>query len=169
MAGGSKYIIEVRGLCKSYGETRALKDVDLTVGKGEIFGYLGPNGAGKTTTVNILCGLLYRDAGEVTICNLDIERDPVPVKQLIGVVPEESNLYPELTCRRNLEYLGELFGLSSTARRKKAGDLLEIFNLADRGTTPFRALSRGMKRRLTGCGPHSFAGSRFPRRTNGRA
>jgi ABC-2 type transport system ATP-binding protein len=149
MAGGSKYIIEVRGLCKSYGETRALKDVDLTVGKGEIFGYLGPNGAGKTTTVNILCGLLYRDAGRVTICNLDIERDPVPVKQLIGVVPEESNLYPELTCRRNLEYLGELFGLSSTARRKKAGDLLEIFNLANRGTTPFRALSRGMKRRLT--------------------
>jgi ABC-2 type transport system ATP-binding protein len=149
MVGGSEYIIEVSGLCKSYGETRALEDVGFNVGRKEIFGYLGPNGAGKTTTVNILCGLLDRDAGEVTVCNLDIERDPVSVKQLIGVVPEESNLYPELTCRRNLEYLGELYGLSSTARRKKVGDLLEIFNLADRGTTPFQTLSRGMKRRLT--------------------
>jgi len=149
MAGGNEYIIEVGGLCKSYGETRALEDVGFNVGREEIFGYLGPNGAGKTTTINILCGLLDRDAGEVTVCNLDIEREPVSVKQLIGVVPEESNLYPELTCRRNLEYLGELYGLSSTARRKKVGDLLEIFNLADRGTTPFQTLSRGMKRRLT--------------------
>ncbi len=149
MAGESEYIIEVGGLCKNYGETRALEDVGFTVSRGEIFGYLGSNGAGKTTTVNILCGLLDRDAGEVTVCNLDIERDPVAIKQLIGVVPEESNLYPELTCRRNLEYLGELYGLSSTVRREKVGDLLEIFNLADRGTTPFRALSRGMERRFT--------------------
>jgi ABC-2 type transport system ATP-binding protein len=149
MTGQSEPIIEVRGLSKCYGDTRALEDVGFTVGRGKIFGYLGPNGAGKTTTINILCGLLDRDAGEVRIHTLDIERDPVPVKQLIGVVPEESNLYPELTCRRNLEYLGELYGLSSRDRRKKAEDLLEVFNLADRGMTPFRALSRGMKRRLT--------------------
>ena len=142
-------VIEVRGLCKSYGETRALETVGFTVRGGEVFGYLGPNGAGKTTTINILCGLLERDAGEVMICGLDITRDPVAVKQRIGVVPEESNLYPELTCRRNLEYLGELYGLSRAVRRKRAGDLLETFNLTDRGTAPFRALSRGMKRRLT--------------------
>jgi len=142
-------VIEVRGLCKSYGETRALETVGFTVRGGEVFGYLGPNGAGKTTTINILCGLLERDAGEVMICGLDITRDPVAVKQRIGVVPEESNLYPELTCRRNLEYLGELYGLSRAVRRKRAGDLLETFNLTDRGTALFRALSRGMKRRLT--------------------
>lgn len=109
--------IQVRGLHKSYGKTQALEDVGFTVRGGEVFGYLGPNGAGKTTTVNILCGLLNRDAGDVKIFDLDIERDSVTVKRRIGVVPEESNLYPELTCRRNLEYLGELYGLSREAQR----------------------------------------------------
>ena len=145
----SDSVIQVEGLRKNYGETRALEMVGFTVRRSEVFGYLGPNGAGKTSTVNVLCGLLQRDAGEVMICGLDIARDPVAVKQRIGVVPEESNLYPELTCRRNLEYLGELYGLSRAVRRKRAGDLLETFNLTDRGTAPFRALSRGMKRRLT--------------------
>lgn len=141
--------IEVQGLCKSYGETRALENVGFTLRRGEVFGYLGPNGAGKTTTVNILCGLLERDAGEVMICGLDINRDPVAVKKQIGVVPEESNLYPELTCRRNLEYLGELYGLSRAARRTRAHDLLKVFDLVGKETAPFGALSRGMKRRLT--------------------
>ena len=141
--------IQVRGLHKTYGKTRALEDISFTVREGEVFGYLGPNGAGKTTTVNILCGLLNRDAGDIRIFDLDIERNSVAVKQRIGVVPEESNLYPELTCRRNLEYLGELYGLSREARRKRAGELLETFDLDDRGAVPFRALSRGLKRRLT--------------------
>ena len=147
--GRTENVIDVRGLCKSYGETRAVENVGFTVGRGEVLGYLGPNGAGKTTTVNILCGLLQRDAGEVMICGLDIERDPVGVKQLIGVVPEESNLYPELTCRRNLEYLAELYGLSRAARREGVEELLALFSLDDKAAVPFRALSRGMKRRLT--------------------
>lgn len=147
--GRTNTIIQVQRLCKSYGETRALESVSFAVCNGEVFGYLGPNGAGKTTTVNILCDLIERDAGEVIICGLDIERDPVAVKKRIGVVPEESNLYPELSCRRNLEYLAELYGLSRAARRKKANDLLETFDLTDKGAAPFRALSRGMKRRLT--------------------
>jgi ABC-2 type transport system ATP-binding protein len=142
-------IIEVKGLRKSYGETRALENVDFTVAQGEVFGYLGPNGAGKTTTVNILCDLIRRDAGEVRICGLDLDRDPVAVKGRIGVVPEESNLYPELTCRRNLEYLAELYGLARAARRRRTEELLEAFDLAERREAPFRTLSRGMKRRLT--------------------
>jgi len=146
---GSDSIIQVEQLCKSYGDTRALEDASFAVRRGEIFGYLGPNGAGKTTTINILCGLLKRDTGKVAVCGLDIDRDPVAVKGRIGVVPEESNLYPELTCRRNLEYLGELYGLSRVARKKQVHDLLQTFDLVDKGTTPFRALSRGMKRRLT--------------------
>jgi ABC-2 type transport system ATP-binding protein len=139
----------VKGLSKSYGEIRALEGVDFTVAQGEVFGYLGPNGAGKTTTVNILCDLIRRDAGEVRICGLDLDRDPVAVKGRIGVVPEESNLYPELTCRRNLEYLAELYGLARAARRRRTEELLEAFDLAERREAPFRALSRGMKRRLT--------------------
>ena len=142
-------IIQVRGLSKSYGDVRALHNVSFSIRQGEIFAYLGPNGAGKTTTINILCGLLRRDAGEVTIGGRDIEQDPVAVKQRIGVVPEESNLYPELTCRRNLEYLGELYGLARACRRSRADELLDSFDLADKAAAPFRSLSRGMKRRLT--------------------
>ena len=146
-ASGS--VIRVGGLCKSYARTVALTDVAFSVRSGEIFGYLGPNGAGKTTTINILCGLIRRDAGEVRICGGDIDLDPVAVKQQIGVVPEESNLYPELTCRRNLEYLGELYGLSRASKRTRSAELLDQFDLADRAESPFQTLSRGMKRRLT--------------------
>lgn len=149
MEGDGAPVIEARGLSKSYGETRALESVSFALSRGEAFAYLGPNGAGKTTTINILCGLLRRDAGEVRICGLDIDRDPVAVKGRIGVVPEESNLYPELSCRRNLEYLGELYGLDRRSRSMRAGELLESFDLAGKAGAPFRALSRGMKRRLT--------------------
>jgi len=142
-------IIRVGGLSKSYGKTVALDNVGFSVRRGEIFGYLGPNGAGKTTTINVLCGLLKRDTGKVRLCDNDIDWDPVAVKQQIGVVPEESNLYPELTCRRNLEYLGELYGLSRASKRTKAAELLEEFDLTDKAEAPFRTLSRGMKRRLT--------------------
>lgn len=142
-------VIEARGLSKSYGSLQALRNVSFTVRKGEILAYLGPNGAGKTTTINILCGLLDRDGGQAQVCGLDIAEDPVGVKQQIGVVPEESNLYPELSCRRNLEYLGELYGLPRTARKEKAESLLTLFDITDKATSPFRALSRGLKRRLT--------------------
>jgi len=142
-------VVAVRGLIKRFGPVTAVGGVDFDVRAGEIFAYLGPNGAGKTTTINILCGLLRRDAGEVTVCGIDIDRDPVAVKQQIGVVPEESNLYPELTCRRNLEYLAELYGLPRSRRRTRAQELLENFGLADRSDAPFGTLSRGLKRRLT--------------------
>lgn len=141
--------IAVSGLSKSFGSLMALSQVNFTVQRGEIFAYLGPNGAGKTTTIRILAGLLPRDAGKVSICGVDVARAPVLVKERIGVVPDESNLYPELTCRRNLEYLGELYGLARGVRTRKAAELLAFFDLSDRATTPFGALSKGLKRRLT--------------------
>jgi len=141
--------ISVAGLSKSYGSLNALSEVSFSVRQGEIFAYLGPNGAGKTTTIRILSGLLRRDAGEVGICGVDVAEDPVFVKERIGVVPDESNLYPELTCRRNLEYMGELYGLPRAGRTAKAAELLSFFDLTDRAATPFGALSKGLKRRLT--------------------
>ena len=146
---GESAVIEVSGLTKRYGNVTALREVSFAVDRGEIFAYLGPNGAGKTTTVGVLCGLLRRDAGEVSVCGVDINRDPVAVKQRIGVVPENSNLYPELNCRRNIEYLGELYGLPRSARRARAEELLATFGLLGKADAPFRSLSRGMKRRLT--------------------
>ncbi|MDI6852115.1 MAG: ATP-binding cassette domain-containing protein [Deltaproteobacteria bacterium] len=94
------FIINVSGLSKAYGSLQALQEVSFTLRRGGILAYLGPNGAGKTTTIRILSGLLDRDAGEVKICGLDVAVEPVAVKRLIGVVPDESNLYPELSCRR---------------------------------------------------------------------
>jgi ABC-2 type transport system ATP-binding protein len=141
--------ISVFGLNKSFGSLKALSEVNFSVRLGEIFSYLGPNGAGKTTTIRILAGLLRRDAGEVNICGADVARHPVFVKERIGVVPDESNLYPELTCCRNLRYLGELYGLPKKMRASKAAELLSFFDLTDRATTPFGALSKGLKRRLT--------------------
>jgi ABC-2 type transport system ATP-binding protein len=141
--------VRVTGLTKSYGELKALAGVSFVVRQGEVLAYLGPNGAGKTTTINILCGLLDRDGGEVSICGVDVARDPVFVQSRIGVVPEGSNLYPELACRRNLEYLGELYGLARVARKERASELLDLFGLGEKAAAPFRTLSRGMKRRLT--------------------
>ena len=141
--------VRVSGLEKSYGDVKALSGVTFSVSRGEVFAYLGPNGAGKTTTISILCGLVERDAGDVAVSGLDVARDPIGVKQQIGLVPEESNLYAELTCRRNLEYLGELYGLPRARRKARATELLGSFDLADRADMPFRTLSRGMKRRLT--------------------
>ena len=145
----STLAISVSGLSKSYDSLKALSEVSFSVRRGEIFAYLGPNGAGKTTTIRILSGLLHRDAGEMSICGADVTNDPVFVKERIGVVPDESNLYPELTCRRNLEYMGELYGLPRAGRTSRATELLSFFDLGDRAATPFGALSKGLKRRLT--------------------
>jgi len=141
--------ISVQELHKNYKGTRALDGVSFDVQRGELLAYLGPNGAGKTTTINILSGLLPRDSGDLAVCGVDVAKDPVRVKQRIGVVPEESNLYPELTCRGNLLYVGELYGLHRTSRVSRADELLTQFGLSDKANMPFRTLSRGMKRRLT--------------------
>lgn len=140
--------VRLSGLSKRYAEVQALDRVSLSVRRGEIFAYLGPNGAGKTTTINILCGLVPRDAGEVAVCGADVAVDPVFVKSRIGVVTDSPNLYPELSCRRNLDYLGELYGLARARRRHRADELLALFGLTDRAASRFGALSRGLQRRL---------------------
>jgi ABC-2 type transport system ATP-binding protein len=119
------------------------------VRQGELFGFLGPNGAGKTTTINLLTGLARPDAGRVEVGGLDCARDPKAAQLLIGVVPDESNLYPELTGFENLCFCGALYGMRREERRARAGDLLGVFGLADAANRKFSGYSRGMKRRLT--------------------
>jgi ABC-2 type transport system ATP-binding protein len=140
--------VRLSDVSKRYAAVQALDRVSLGVRRGEIFAYLGPNGAGKTTTISILCGLVPRDAGEVVVCGADVSVDPVFVKSRIGVVTDTSNLYPELNCRRNLEYLGELYGLARAERRARADELLGLFGLTDRAGSRFGSLSRGLQRRL---------------------
>ena len=142
-------IIRVNELTKSYGPTLAVDHVSFEVKEGEVFGFLGPNGAGKTTTIRMMVGLTQPSSGTAIISGHDILRDPVKVKQTIGLVPETSNLYGELTSLENLIYQAELYGVARKERKDRALQLLEEFGLKEHQEKPFQKLSRGLKRRLT--------------------
>ncbi len=140
--------IEVRELTKRFGEVRAVDGITFTVRRGELFGFLGPNGAGKTTAINLLTGLARPDGGEVRIGGVDCARRPKEAQRLIGVVPDESNLYPELTGFGNLCFCGSLYGMGGADRRNRARKLLEECGLSAAAERKFADYSRGMKRRL---------------------
>lgn len=142
-------MIEVRNLRKSFGDVRALAGADFDVAPGELFGLLGPNGAGKTTTINLLTGLARPDSGAIRIAGIDCARDPKAAQHLIGVVPDESNLYPELSGFDNLCFCGALYGLPREDRKNRAAELLEVFGLSDAAARKFAGYSKGMKRKLT--------------------
>jgi ABC-2 type transport system ATP-binding protein len=141
--------IAVQGLAKRFGEVQAVADVSFEVHDGELFGFLGPNGAGKTTTINMLTGLARPDAGTIRIAGMDCTRHPKAAQHLIGVIPDESNLYPELTGFENLCFCGALYGMRKRERKTRARELLETFGLAKAADRKFAGYSRGMKRKLT--------------------
>ncbi|MFW5897233.1 MAG: ABC transporter ATP-binding protein [Bacillota bacterium] len=142
-------VIEVEDLAKHYGEVVALDGVTFSVSPGEIFGFLGPNGAGKTTTINCLTGLARPTAGKLAVLGLEYPHGLSRAQESIGVVPDESNLYPEMDGFENLVFCAALYGMPPKARERRARELLELFDLADVGSRPFGAYSRGMKRKLT--------------------
>ncbi|MBC7186732.1 MAG: ABC transporter ATP-binding protein [Calditrichaeota bacterium] len=141
--------IQVEDLNKTFGEVRALDGVSFTVYQGELFGYLGPNGAGKTTTINLLTGLARPDSGSICIAGIDCGANPKAAQHLIGVVPDESNLYPELTGFENLCFCAALYGVKKAEREARAKALLESFGLAEAAHRKFAGYSKGMKRKLT--------------------
>jgi ABC-2 type transport system ATP-binding protein len=141
--------IEVSKLTKHYGEIIAVNDISFSVNQGELFGFLGPNGAGKTTTINILTGIARLDVGTINIGGIDCTRNPKASQHLVGVVPDESNLYPELTGYDNLCFCAALYGVRKNERQKRAWDLLEDFGLKDAANRKFAGYSKGMKRKLT--------------------
>jgi len=140
--------IEVRGLTKRFGRVTAVDSVTFSIHQGELFGFLGPNGAGKTTTINILTGLARPDAGEIHISGINCTVNPKAAQHLIGVVPDESNLYPELTGLDNLCFCASLYGMRKRPRQSRAWELLDIFGLSEAAGRKFGGYSRGMKRKL---------------------
>ncbi len=148
-------VIQVAGLTKTYvtgrgsPPLRAVDGIDFTVREGEVFGFLGPNGAGKTTTIRVLTGLARPTSGAVRVLGLDLAADLPRIKKQIGVVPEASNLYDELTARDNLVFAMQLYGVPRAERQPRAEALLARFRLAEKRDAPFARLSRGMKRSLT--------------------
>ena len=147
--GKADKLIEVTALAKSFDDVRAVNEISFTIDRGEIFGFLGPNGAGKTTTINMLTGLARADSGSIHIAGFDTSRHPRSVQHLIGVVPDESNLYPELTGLDNLCFCASLYGVPKKERRERAGNLLKDFGLEEAGSRKFSTYSKGMKRKLT--------------------
>lgn len=141
--------IEVRDLTKRYGEILAIDHISFDVKEGEVFGFLGPNGAGKTTTIRVLTGLCRPTAGTACISGFDVVSEIVEVKKRIGVVPEVSNLYDELSAFDNLLFMTQLYGIPRSQRRARAEELLKVFGLYERKGHLFGTFSRGMKRALT--------------------
>jgi ABC-2 type transport system ATP-binding protein len=142
-------MIDVANLTKKYGQLMALAHVDLVVERGELFGLLGPNGAGKTTMIRVFTGQTKPSAGQVRIAGFDVQRDAVQVKQRIGLVPDVSNLYDEISVLDNLLFMAELYGVPRKTRKSRAVGLLERVDLATRRNQKVGTLSRGLKRRLT--------------------
>jgi len=141
--------IRVSNLSKAFGDVQAVADVSFEVSQGELFGLLGPNGAGKTTTINMLTGLARPDCGSIMIGDIDCTEDLKAAQHLIGVVPDESNLYPELTGLENLTFCAALYGIPKKERTARARELLNDFGLSDAANRKFAGYSKGMKRKLT--------------------
>jgi len=141
--------IQVDSLSKAFGDVQAVADVSFEVQEGELFGLLGPNGAGKTTTINMLTGLARPDNGSITIGGIDCTENVKAAQHLVGVVPDESNLYPELTGTQNLTFCASLYGIPKREREERARLLIEQFELTDAADRKFAGYSKGMKRKLT--------------------
>jgi ABC-2 type transport system ATP-binding protein len=141
--------IFVDRIAKSFDKVAAVSGISFSVRQGELFGFLGPNGAGKTTTINMLTGLARPDAGAIRIGGIDCTANPRGAQHLIGVVPDESNLYPELSGFENLCFCAALYGLGKADRQSRARKLLADFDLTKAADRKFGGYSKGMKRKLT--------------------
>jgi ABC-type multidrug transport system ATPase subunit len=142
-------MIEANGLSKDYREVRALDNVSLRVGRGEIFGFFGPNGAGKTTCIKVLCGLTNATGGDATVLGIDVRRSPIHVRDNIGILSEESRFYEEMTPRRYLNMFGKFMLMKRSDRQSalsRVADLADIRTFMDRRIAH---LSMGQRQRVS--------------------
>jgi ABC-2 type transport system ATP-binding protein len=141
--------IQVENLTKYYEKFLAVDHINFNVEQGEIFGFLGPNGAGKSTTQRMLTTLLTPTEGRILINGHDLSRDSYPAKRQIGLVPEESNVYTELTAWDNLMFTASIYRVPRNERAKRAQELLEMFGLWEKRAIKAENFSKGMRRRLS--------------------
>jgi ABC-2 type transport system ATP-binding protein len=146
--GAAEPVLVARDLRRRYGQRLAVDGVGFRVDPGETYGLLGPNGAGKTTTIAMVCGLLRRDGGEVTVAGASLDQDPAAVKAAIGYVPQDIALYPDLSGGENLRFWGRLQGLAGGELADRVDAVLQVVGLADRARDKVADYSGGMQRRL---------------------
>jgi ABC-2 type transport system ATP-binding protein len=141
-------IVEVTHLQKNYGDNQAVKDVSFAIEEGEVFSLLGPNGAGKTTTISMLSCLLEPSAGDASVAGHSIRRQPMEVKRVIGVVPQEIALYEDLSARENLMFWGRMAGMSGAALKRRVDEVLAQIGMREKSNQRVKTYSGGMKRRV---------------------
>ena len=141
-------VVTVQGLTHAHGRRPSLRGVSFQVRPGEVLGVLGPNGAGKSTLLGILCGLIPPGGGQVTVGGHDLVRAPLAARALVGLVPQEAALYPELSARDNLRFFGRLHGLTGATLAARVAEALALAGLEARADEPARRYSGGMLRRL---------------------
>jgi len=147
----SEILIEARGLTKNFGEVRAVNDLSLEVRKGEVFGFLGPNGAGKTTTINMICGLIKPDAGQVIIDGTFSKHQNKNGRDFfkqLGMCPQDIIIWERLTCMEQLRFMGRMYGLNHREAKLRSEWLLSALSLEEKRNAQAQTLSGGMKRRL---------------------
>jgi len=140
--------IQTKGLSKNFGPVVALKDLDLVVRRGSVFGFLGPNGAGKTTTVRILSGLLKHSSSSAMVCDFDISTQRDKIKSVTGLLPETPGLYSKLSAVEFLEFIGALNDLSGPKLESRIDKLLVILGLESRQNDLLESYSSGMKQKV---------------------
>ena len=141
-------ILEVKDLVKKYGDFTAVNGISFDINEGEIFSLLGPNGAGKTTTISMLSTLFTPTSGEATIGGHSVTKEPMAVRNLIGVVPQELALYDDLSARENLVFWGQMYGLSGKTLKTRVDEVLDQIGLTDKAKNRVKTYSGGMKRRV---------------------
>ncbi len=141
-------MIELKSLTKKYGEFQAVNDLNLSVKKGEVFGFIGPNGAGKTTTIKMMGGILEPTRGTVTIAGISMQAEPEKAKSKIGFIPDRPYLYEKLTGMEFLRFTADLYGVSEETFEATAYKTLKNFSLADWADELVESYSHGMKQRL---------------------
>ncbi len=141
-------ILEVQNLVKNYGDFQAVKGISFNIEEGEIFSLLGPNGAGKTTTISMLSTLYTPTSGDAVIGGHSVTKDPMGVRNVIGVVPQDLALYEDLTARENLIFWGQMYNLSGKSLHLRVDEVLEQIGLTDKAKDRVKTYSGGMKRRV---------------------
>jgi len=140
--------IDIQNLTKKFEDVTAVDNLNIGIEKGELFGLLGPNGAGKTTTIKMLCGLLEPTNGSATVSGHDVRKEQTEVKELIGVCPQDTAVYPYLTGRENIEFFGNLHAMPKKKLRENTDRLLEKLSLTQDADRRLSKYSGGMKRRI---------------------
>lgn len=141
-------IVQIDKLTKRFDETVAVDQISLGIKEGEIYGLLGPNGAGKSTLINMMCGMLKKDEGSISIFGKNIDNSMMEIKKDLGVVPQEIALYQDLTAKENVKFFGSLYGLKGSVLKEKTAEALEFVGLIDQANKLAKTFSGGMKRRL---------------------